>query len=795
MTKKQPIQQPKRKPVTLETIEISNLRLIPVSEADDPNMPRRVSGVGITTAVNRNGREYPAEVLALAVTKVQQRIADEGWYLLGQLDHPEWSECASLEDSCVNWDKISFDGTRVLLEGVILKNGAGKDLLGILESGVMPRLSQRGYISFDMVQRGDTSIMRVSNLEIEGYDFVISPSDYSAGTTSFEHEESYMATESPVATLATQPAPPLTLAQLKQQNPDLVNQILAEAENTRLADAKAQEAAQAKAQAELDQALAQLREAAGVSEGEDLEQALEAQKAKLARIEEAELKAAITTAVNEYAEKLKYKNPEFKTRFAESVLALEPKSVDEAKKMLVTQQKTFDALAAAEALEAKGYKPTAPTITGNDVLESELGIPSYGMAGFRLMESMQSHGIGDISWLSKKVLTPNQRFAEAYMKRYLRDNENALKDETRRFLEATTSTGLLLPASVMFGVIPMAIPQLVATSIFEVSMTDKNPFDLWYRVFTGESGKSVTVTNEVVTASHDAYVNLDGARLDWKSAVVTSSDGQTTYDYLTDYLIDHVDGKFMAKSTGAITNGQSLKVSYTYQAIRKGEGATIERMASTNTKKTVSAEEDNLAAQITEQAIMFSQSQLNENLLISTMRDLVFEIQKRIDGGIFHKALNASYMSGNTTTKWTKGTDSVDLFFQKIGEVAALVQKDHYQPTFALISSTNAAHISNSNWFSAAGQRPDSMMDANGVIGKIKGLTLVQSTEFPDDTCVVGNSALVQHFVYRAMEMTGPFQVNDETTGKLKRIKEFVVSETNATEALINERGGFFEIG
>lgn len=75
---------------------------------------------------------------------------------------------------------------------------------------------------------------------------------------------------------------------------------------------------------------------------------------------------------------------------------------------------------------------------------------------------------------------------------------------------------------------------------------------------------SGSVTDEVVTAAHDAYVPL--ANRGVSSVVVTNSAGDTTYSGTTDYSFDARKGWLYVKSTGTITNGQSLKVDYSYGA-------------------------------------------------------------------------------------------------------------------------------------------------------------------------------------------------------------------------------------
>lgn len=85
------------------------------------------------------------------------------------------------------------------------------------------------------------------------------------------------------------------------------------------------------------------------------------------------------------------------------------------------------------------------------------------------------------------------------------------------------------------------------------------------------------VTNEAITARHDVWVRLANNHLASSPApVVTNEAEAVTYVAGTHYQIDSALGMIKALSTGTITDGQSLKVSYTYlsQSGFKVTGAT-----------------------------------------------------------------------------------------------------------------------------------------------------------------------------------------------------------------------------
>lgn len=91
--------------------------------------------------------------------------------------------------------------------------------------------------------------------------------------------------------------------------------------------------------------------------------------------------------------------------------------------------------------------------------------------------------------------------------------------------------------------------------------------------FTQSSG---TITDQVVTAKLDKYVDLGKQNFAAAGFAVTDSAGTTTYVNGTDYVVNYRLGWIKCLSTGAITADQSLKVDGTYNAVSatKISGAT-----------------------------------------------------------------------------------------------------------------------------------------------------------------------------------------------------------------------------
>lgn len=78
---------------------------------------------------------------------------------------------------------------------------------------------------------------------------------------------------------------------------------------------------------------------------------------------------------------------------------------------------------------------------------------------------------------------------------------------------------------------------------------------------------SGTITDQVITAKLDAWVDLGHLNVAAAGLAVKNSAGSTTYVLGTDYEINYRLGMIKALSGGAIANNASLKVSGTYAAV------------------------------------------------------------------------------------------------------------------------------------------------------------------------------------------------------------------------------------
>ena len=184
----------------------------------------------------------------------------------------------------------------------------------------------------------------------------------------------------------------------------------------------------------------------------------------------------------------------------------------------------------------------------------------------------------------------------------------------------------------MRAVVAEALPELVALSVFDVQMVDPAPTtNIWFESYAGESGASASVVDEVIAGSLVGWTQLANKRLQPGTVVLTNSDASVTYVEGTDYVVDYLNGRVMALAT--ITEGQSLKIDYTYDAIRRGEMAAIKKGKNTLTSMALTIGADRLAAEISNEAVVFSRAALGYDVRSRLLMRLIRQIGQKIDGG------------------------------------------------------------------------------------------------------------------------------------------------------------------
>jgi hypothetical protein len=768
---------------------------VTLTESEDG---RWIEGVGITAdVVNANGRRYPRHVLREAVKQLQQHLHESagqgrlGQMVTGEADHPtsKGSRHPQFLETIINWNAgyIRFNEAtdQVQVRGRILETSKGRDAIAIMEGGVMPGLSQRAHGASILVEENGEAIEEVTRLVITGYD-LITPgvqSDPNGRVTVLEsrgntHSEDEI----------------MDLEELRKKYPDLVRQIEEEHDARKRAEMEAALEERARQDEENQRLLqehdAELRELLGLDPTADMTEALRRQAEELKRLQEAEQARAVEAYIDEQCQSIQYADF-LKKQFVEAVKAAEPTTIDEAKAVIVAKRKEYDAIQSAMRLQTRGF---GGRVMG-PVIESGLGIPQFAMAAYQLQESLMDHNLGR-RWSVKEPKGVNEEFAALYLRRFDEVYKQHLIREAKQFEEAEQTSDLNIPYSVMRAVIAEAFPELVATSIFDVDTIDTSPSRIYYEAFSGETGYTGTVTNEDVTADSGSWVALDYKRVAPGSVVVTSDGGGTTYVEGTDYVIDYANGELMALSAGDISDGASLDVDYTYTAVRLGERETIERGKMSLTYVTVEAAADRLATEITSEAIVFSRSQIGWDAVNRTLASLVRQIRRKIDQGILYMGLSSALtVASNIAGTWTAATDSYDDLVEDIGGAKVKVWNRYYEPTFVLGSVTNMDKLSNWDGFKRDGF-PDAVLNANGFVGRVKGLPAFESTEFSDSYILVGNRELVMHRVYRPMMLKGPFQTYD-TSGSVSELiasEQYYAEEYNLTESPVEEKGALVKV-
>lgn len=729
----------------------------------ETDKPRRIKAIGITAdVVNANGRLYPADVLRAAVERLGGHLHESAGQgrlipLLGEPEHPaQKSGRPNLLETVVKWDKAELINGQVQLEGTIIETSKGKDILAIMASGVMPGVSQRAYGSLRKETINGRTVQVAEALEITGYDLVLEPSDPNGQVLTLESindpEEGEMDLKE--------------LLKLLENNPEFAGLISENVKNLTAEQAGKLEG--------------QMRTALGLDESADLGKALQEAAAAKRTLDEQSKTKAIDEAIAEQTKSLPYSR-QLNEAFVAAVKAAKPASAEAVKTLVEAKRAEYDQIAAAAKLGAMGYAPSGTVIevSGN---QNTILRPSL-----ELIESMTKRGM----MAKPREGNINQRFTnmmlEAFDLRYARE----LEREAKSLDEAEQTSDLSLPYSVSRTIIAAVGPQLVSSSVFDFGMMDASPDKLWYETYAGESGSSATVTAATFVADLNAYVALAHKRVRPGTVTLTNSGATVTYTEGSDYVVDYANGRVMALAT--ITDEQSCKITYTYEAIREGEMSAIQRAKVTLASKTIEAAADRLATQISREAVVFSRSQLGWDATTRTLAALAKEIARKIDKGIFYLALaSVLQVSSNSGGTWDRSSSTLAEVVSYISAAKIKVANRYYDPTAIVMSLTNADKLAAWDGFTAAGARADADLDATGFVRRINGLPLFATTEFTDDYVLVVNRELVMHRVFAPMIMRGPFPSYD--SGNLVAAEQYYMEEFNATESPVVGKGAYVKL-
>jgi hypothetical protein len=733
----------------------------------------RIEGAIMANVVNGNGRRYPSPVLEAAVAELRGHLNESAGQgraiqILGEAEHPsDKGGRPNLLETVAKWDEVSFDGQRVDVTGRILETSKGKDILTLMEGGVMPGVSLRGYGDGKIVKEGSEKIFEVTELHITGFDLVLEPSFENAAML-IESNQSSMEDE-------------MTLEELlkaMEEHPELFEG-LTEAQVKKLGDA------QLKALEE------NVRKALGIDEAANIAETLKAIAEKARKFEEAQRKAEIEEAIAEVCKDLPF-GEKLNKQFVEAMKASGAKSVDEVKAIAEAKRKEYGAIAAALKLNNMGFNRPNVKVVG-DVLETETGTPEFGRVAFELTESVRKSEMRAKRKLEERAETPAAVFTQQVLARFDRLYQHHLINEARQFNEAETTSDLNLPYSVSRAIIEEAFPDLIAANVFDFGVMDNSPDRLYFEAFSGETGYSASVTDEVVTGGAEGvWYDLANKRLTPGTVTVTSNPAGTTYVEGTDYVVDYANGKIMFLAAGSIDTNDVL-VDYQYTAIRKGENTEIERAKVTLSYVTIEAAADRLADQITREAVVFSRSQLGWDAVARTMANLIRQTRRKIDQGILYKALTSVLsVANNSGGTHDISTDDISLMAAKLGSAKVLVANRFWEPTAIIMSMTNADLLSNwATGFTRTGF-PNAFLNAAGFAGGIKGLPIFSSPEFSESYALVVNRQLVAHRVFQPMQVRGPFPTY--SNGKLVAADQYYTEEFNATVSPVANKGAYIKI-
>jgi len=750
-----------------------------ILEENEEGKPRRIKIDGAITAdvVNGNKRRYPVSVLEAAVAELRGHLNESAGQgravqILGEAEHPsDKGGRPNLLETVTKWEEVLFNSQRVDVKGRILETSKGKDILTLMEGGVMPGVSLRGYGDGKNITENGEKIFEVNELHITGFDLVLEPSFENAAefTESQSSTEDEMNLEELLKLLREHPEAfaGITEAQIKKMGEDQL---------TKLEE--------------------QVRSALGIGTGENITEALKALKEKAGKFDESQAKAEVDKAITEGTKELPY-GKEGNENFIEAVKVANLTDVAVVKTLIESKRKEYDKIYSKKELARKGYEFNGNAEMKGDVLENETGTPEFARASFELVESVRRAENLPVRNLSKGV-SAAEIFTRRLLDRFDKLNGPMLMAESRLLQEAEQTTDLNLPYSVSRAIIEEAFPNLVAANIFDVGTIETSPTRLYFETTTGESNYAVDITDEVEAAGvEDTWYALSHGRITPGSVVVTSDPAGTTYEEGVDFVIDYAGGRIKALTAGAI-NANDLLVDYSYSAIRNGEMQPIERVKTTLAFKVIEAAADRLADQISREAIVFSRSQLGWDAVARTMGNLIKQLRRKIDQGLLYAAFSAvKAVPNNSTDTWTVDTTQTALaeLVRLMGNANVIIANRFYEPTFYLMSVTNSDRLSNWDGFMRTGF-PNVFLNAAGFAGMVKGKPIFSSTEFPDTLIIAGNRELVAHRVFLPLSIKGPFPTY-ATTGDVTRLvaaDQYYAEEFNVTDSPVNEKGAFVPI-
>lgn len=741
----------------------------------------RINELVVANVVNGNNRLYEAEIIEAMVADWRSHLRESAGQgrlkiLTGEADHPadKGKKRTEFLETVVNWDTLDWNGERLNIEGNLILTSKGKDVEILMEAGVLPGGSIRGMGESKIEKVGGKKVEKVLWISMNGVDLVGDPS-FKNTAELFESnqngEDDMNLLEQLKALMAEHPDlfPGITESQLEKMN-----------------------------QKALEKLSGDIRTAMGLGADDNIIESVKTNAEKARKFDESERKSTVDAVITEATKDLPY-GKDANAAFVEAVKDANLADGPSVKAFVESKRKEYDKLYSKKALKAKGFNEakTGIDVVG-DVLELETGTPAFAKAAFDITESVRNNENRSKRTMEMRNESPAAIFSARLLKRFDELYGAFLIKESQAIEEAELTTDLNLPYSVARAMIEEAFPNLVAANIFDVGVINTSPTRLYFERTTGESGYTGTVTDEVeVAGAENAWYDLVHGRITPGTVVVTSNPAGTTYVEGTDFVIDYAAGRIKPLTPGSI-GANDVLVDYAYTAARNGEMAPIQRVKSTLDFMVITAAADRIADQISSEAIVFAKSQLGWDAVGRTMINLVKQLKRLIDQGLLYMAFSAvKAVPNNSTDAWTIGNTQEDLddLVRLMGNANVIVANRFYEPTFYLMSVTNADRLSNWQGFMRDGF-PQALINAAGFAGMVKNKPIFASTEFSDDLIIAGNRELVAHRVLNPLTIKGPFPTYDISggTSKLVAADQYYAEEYNATESPVYEKGAWVPI-
>ena len=728
--------------------------------------------------VNGNNRRYAAPVLQAAVEELRTHLHESAGQgrlmLLGEVEHPsDKGRRANLMETVIRWTDVEFDGRDVNATGLLaIESDGGRHIQALAAIGVVPGGSIRGYGMTEAVKLGGKQIEDVTELHITGID-VVTEASFSNSQTILESAAETPPTEENRMNLLDK------LLALLKARPDLfigVNESMLKAMT----------------EAQLTTLWNKIDEAMGIDMSKiGVDEALRSMAEKAKKFDESQAQASIETAITEATKDLKY-GDDHNRLFVEAIRAAKPQDAAAVKALVEAKRAEYDKLFAENKLAGMGMG-NKPTIKGvQPVIESELGIPEFARGAFSIQESLvRADGRVVRNLINGKSI--NDQFAAKYLARFDQQYRAQLLAESRLLSEAEQTTDLNLPYSVSRAIVAEAFPTLVATGLFDVQMTDQAPTtNIWYETWAAESGLHNVISKEtrVVTALNTWY-DLAHKFMEIGTVTVTNNAENVTYTLGTDYVIDYMGGRI--KGLATIAPGDTVKVSYHYDAIREGEMSAIQQGKMTLAYKSLTIAADRLATEISRETIVFSRAALGYDAVSKTLASLSRQIARRIDKGLMYLGLSAALsVTSNSGGDYDISGHNYQDLVEKLGVARIKIANRYYEPTSIICSLSNADELANWDGFSQAGSRADADLMANGYAGRVKGLPVFASTEMSDGYFLVANRELVMHRIFQTVQFRGPFP--SYSSNKMVASEQYYCEEFNGTDAPVAEKGSYVAV-